>query len=87
MFSVQSAMTLSFHYRYRKTNKASVLHMGENPSYSITTFSKEADSQLNKTSNEAVTDVPHMDENPSYCVTTFNKTPDDCGTNMCTGNI
>ena len=61
--------------------------MVENPSYSITTFSKEADSQNHKASNEAVTDVPHMDENPSYCVTTFNKTPDECGTNMCTGNI
>ena len=61
--------------------------MSENPSYSITTFNKEADSQLNKTSNEAATDVTHMDENPSYGVTTFNKTPDDSGTNMCTGNI
>ena len=58
--------------------------MGENPSYSITTFGKEADSQLNKTSNEAVTDVT---QNPSYCITTFNNTSDDCGTNMCTGNV
>ena len=64
-----------------------MLHMGENPSYSITTFSKKADSQHYKASNEAVTDVTHMDDNPSYCVTTFSKTPDDCGTNMCTGNI
>ena len=61
--------------------------MSENPCYSITTFSKKADSQLKKTSNEAVTDVPHMDDNPSYCVTTFNKTPYDSGTNMCAGNI
>ena len=61
--------------------------MSENPSYSITTFNKEADSQLNKTSNEAVTDVTHLDGNPSYCITTFNKTPDDCRTNTCTGNI
>ena len=61
--------------------------MDENPSYSITTFNKEVDSKHNKTSNEAVTDVTHMDENPSYCITTFNKTPDDCGKNICTGNI
>ena len=64
-----------------------MLHLGENPSYSITTFSKKADSQLNKTSSEAVTNVTHMDENPSYCITTFNKTLDDSGTNLCTGNI
>ena len=27
-----------------------------------------------------------MDQNPSY-IKTVNKTPDDCGTNTCTGNV